>query len=618
VSRWRPGLGATCERGGTTFRVWAPGADRVDVLLERGPGTLDRRQLAHEPGGYFASFADDVGAGTRYRFQVGDGDPRPDPASRWQPDGVHGASAVVDPGSFPWTDGGWRLGAVERLVAYELHVGTFSPEGTFAGAAAKLEALADLGVTAIELMPLADFPGNRNWGYDGVALFAPARCYGAPDELRGLVNRAHELGLAIILDVVYNHLGPDGNYLGAFTAEYFTERHQTPWGAAVNLDGDAAGAVRGFLIENACRWLDEYHFDGLRLDATHALYDDSPRHFLAELTEEVRSAMGDRAVWLVAEDHRNLATMVRPIAEGGWGLDAVWADDLHHQIRCHVAGDRDGYYADYTGSTTDIATTIANGWFYTGQHSAHRGRPRGTDPCGLPPACFVVCVQNHDQIGNRAMGDRLHHQVDAATWRAVSTLLLLVPEIPLLFMGQEWAASAPFQYFTDHNAELGRLVTEGRRGEFRHFAAFADEARAAAIPDPQAASTFEHSRLDWDEIVHQPHAAVRRLYRALLKVRASLDPVSAGQVEAVALDTHTVAIGRRSGGRPIVAVVRLSAAGPVEGLERILDDTGDWQVMFSTEQAEFAPEPVQLALRREGSSRRLEFARPGAVLLVRR
>ncbi|HEX6210262.1 MAG TPA: malto-oligosyltrehalose trehalohydrolase [Methylomirabilota bacterium] len=611
---WRPTVGALPEEDGTRFRVWAPAAGRVELAI--GPEGGEIRPLTAEPGGYWTGWHGDLPPGTLYRYRLDGGSPGlPDPASRAQPLGVHGPSAVVDPTAFRWQHDGWATPARHEIVVYELHVGTFTPEGTFQAAAARLDALVDLGVTTIELMPLADFPGDRNWGYDGVSLFAPARCYGPPDDLRRLVDRAHGLGLAVVIDVVYNHLGPDGNYLWSY-GPYFTERHHTPWGAAVNLDGEASPHVRRFLIENACHWVNEYRMDGLRLDATHALIDDSARHFLGELAATVRETASERDVWVVAEDHRNLAMMVAPEPAGGWGLDAVWADDLHHEIRCHIAGDRDGYYADYTGAAGDIAATIRQGWFYTGQYSAHRGGPRGTDPAGLAPERFVVCIQNHDQVGNRALGDRLHQTIPLASWRAASALLLAVPEVPLLFMGQEWAASTPFLYFTDHHEELGRLVTQGRRDEFRHFAAFADPSSAAGIPDPQAPETFAASRLDWDEPEREPHASVRRLYRALLELRRTLRPVAAGEVRARAFGPHAVGVERQGAGGPLVAVCRLTGEGAVE-LDGLLDPADDWKVRLTTEDAGFAPDPLPPRLETSGAGARVVFGRPGAVWLER-
>jgi maltooligosyltrehalose trehalohydrolase len=595
------GFGAIPTDDGFAFRVWAPGQKQLALVMERPDGSTVH-PMGSAPDGTHSATVPGVTAGDRYRYRLDDDRVLPDPASRSQPDGVHGPSALVDPRGFPWTDGAWSGIALEDVVFYELHVGTFSPEGTFAGAAARLPELAALGVTAVELMPVADFPGNRNWGYDGVALFAPARCYGTPDDLRRLVDAAHALGLAVFLDVVYNHFGPDGAYAAAFSPYFFTDRHRTPWGAAMNFDGEGSATARAFFLDNARHWITEYHFDGLRLDATHAIVDDGPRHFLAELTAHVRGAVQGRRVLVVAEDHRNLSWMLKPESERGWGLDAVWADAFHHQCRRLLAGDSEGYYRDYSGRTEDLATTIRRGWFYIGQQSIHLGEPRGTDPAGIPNDRFVICAQNHDQIGNRALGTRLHHEIDAAAYRAVSTLLLTAPETPLLFMGQEWAASTPFLFFTDHNPELGRLVTEGRREEFKHFAAFSDPAARDRIPDPQAESTFLASRLRWDERAAGPHASTLRLYRALLELRRREPALRrAANFTVGAPDEGTIALQRD----PFQIVVRLQGHGAVPL------PPGSWTCLLTTEDGAFCqdPQPVEIS---EGI---VCFKRPGGVVL---
>jgi maltooligosyltrehalose trehalohydrolase len=619
-SGWKPSLGSWPEPGGVRFRVWAPERERVDLVLE-GPEAAP--ELVRDSEGYWGAFVPGLPAGTLYRYRLDGEGPFPDPASRFQPQGVHGPSCVVDPGAYAWTDRGGKGVGMDELVVYELHVGTFTPEGTFAAARDRLGALRDLGITAIELMPLADFPGRRNWGYDGVDLFAPARAYGEPDDLRRLVDAAHGQGLAVLLDVVYNHLGPDGAYLGLFSRSYFSEAHQTPWGPAVNLDGPASEHVRAFFIENAQHWVHEYRLDGLRLDACHALVDESPRHFLAELQDRVRSSLPDRTVLIIAEDSRNLARMVQPEAESGFGLDAVWADDLHHHFRVGMAGDRDGYYGDFTGSEEDLARTLQDGWFFQGETSRHFGGPRGTDPTGVPPRRFVVCLQNHDQIGNRALGERLHHQVDAATWRAASTLLLLAPETPLLFMGQEWGAASPFLFFTDHDPELGRLVTEGRRREFADFREFADPAARARIPDPQAEETFRRSRLDWDEAAKEPHRGLRRLYRTLLALRkdARVGSLERGQYRVTALAGRGVAVhlqpsGEASEGLLVVACLRspgLVDLGSVVGATG-LGGKAEWRLVLSTEETDYVgdPRPPELGL---GPVPRIRFERPGALVL---
>ncbi len=605
--RFSDRLGATVDEGGARFRVWAPQRSRVTVVVEGGAEVT----LAKDEGGFFGGFAAGVGAGARYRFALDGEGPFPDPASRFQPEGVHGPSEVIDPASFAWSDTAWTGRPLEGLVLYELHVGTFTPDGTFAAATQRLRHVRDLGAGAIELMPVGDFAGRWNWGYDGVAPFAPARAYGRPDDLRRLVDRAHGLGLAVHLDVVYNHFGPDGAYQGAFSPRFFTDRHRTPWGAAINLDGPGSGAVRAHFVENALRWLDEYHVDGLRLDATHALRDASPRHFLAELAAIVRERSGGKAV-LVAEDHRNLAHMVKPEAEGGWGLAGLWSDDFHHQLRRRLGGDADGYYRDFTGTTADIAETIGGGWFFRGQHSIHARGPRGSDPAGVPPQRFVVFLQTHDTVGNRAHGERLHHQVDPAAWRAASALLLCGPQTPLLFMGQEWAASTPFLYFTDHHAELGRLVSEGRRREMSAFASFAS---GGPVPDPQDPSTFERCRLRWEEIEAEPHAAVLRLYRALLALRRDRPllwrPDWTGFTARPAGDGG-VALRRDAGREGAVAVLVM-----LEGAGEIALEGDGWTVALHTEEARFCadPRPPDVAFAGEVT---VLFHRPGAVVLERR
>jgi maltooligosyltrehalose trehalohydrolase len=521
-SEWRPRLGAIPEGAGVRFRIWAPGHDRLEVVIH-GPDAERLLPMEAEGDGYFTALAQGAGPGTRYRYRLDGGDSFPDPLSRSQPDGVHGASEVVDPRAFRWSDAGWRGVPLEDLVIHEIHVGTFTPEGTFDAAVGRLDYLRDLGVTAVEIMPVSDFPGEQNWGYDGVFLFAPAASYGGSEGLKRFVDEAHRRGLAVLLDAVYNHFGPEGNYFPVLTSgRIFNEAHHTPWGAAVNYDGPGSAAVRELVIENALHWAHEYHLDGLRLDATHAIIDDSPTHVLRELVERVRAGVGaGRHFLLIAEDERNERGVVLPASQGGLGLDGVWADDFHHQLRRLVAGDREGYYANYRGTAADLAETLRRGWFYEGQHYPTHDEPRGTEAGDLPPARFVHAIQNHDQIGNRAHGGRLNHEVPLPAYRAASALLLLSPYTPLLFMGQEWAASTPFLYFTDHPEDLGQLVTAGRREEFKHFSAFADAAERERIPDPQASGTFQRSKLRWEETGRQPHAGVLALYRELLRLRAT-------------------------------------------------------------------------------------------------
>ena len=421
---------------------------------------------------------------------------------------------VIDPSFDSWTDQSFAAPALRDLVIYELHVGTFTAEGTFAAAMTKLDHVARLGATAIEIMPIGDFPGNRNWGYDGVAIYAPSRAYGHPDDLRRLVNAAHELGLAVILDVVYNHLGPDGNYVGAFHSGYYSSVHKTPWGSGYNYEAEP---VRNFFVENPTYWMEEFHIDGFRLDATHAIKDSSTPHLLAEIAESVQEHNG----FVIVEDDRNEPKLLRPRSADGFGLDGCWADDFHHVVRVALTSDREGYYANYSGSTAELLDTIEHGWHYRGQRQLASGKARGGETEGLSPEQFIYCISNHDQTGNRALGERLNQVVSAAQYRAATALLCFAPSTPLLFMGQEWSTASPFQFFTDHEKELGRKITEGRRKEFRHFAAFADEDARDRIPDPQLPQTFLASKLRWQELEEVEHRQVLLLYREALRLRRS-------------------------------------------------------------------------------------------------
>jgi maltooligosyltrehalose trehalohydrolase len=588
-SPWQMRSGANLAAAGCLFDVWATSASYVDVELIRGAETT-WHPMEPSGDGRFSTTLDHAVAGDRYRFRLNGEESYPDPYSRFQPDGVHGASEVIDPAIFEWSDAGWPGLSPDGLVIYELHVGAMTPEGTFAALEAQLPYLRDLGVTAIELMPVAQTPGTRNWGYDGVDLFAPNHVYGRPDDLRRLVDAAHWHGLGVILDVVYNHLGPEGAYLAAYSSNYFTERHQTPWGAGLNWDGAGSEWVRQFAIDNACHWLAEDRIDGLRLDATHAIVDDSEVHILQELTAKAREVAGDRSVVVFAEDERHDITRARSVDRGGEGLDGVWADDFHHEVRVLLTNAHESYYALYDGTTEDIALTVNRGFDLI---DAGHPRPDERDPA----SAFVFCIQNHDQVGNRPFGDRLNHEISLDRYRVASTLLLAAPETPLLFMGQEFAASTPFLFFTDHPEELGKLVTEGRRKEFAGFKAFDDVRMRETIPDPQAESTFLASKLEWSE--PETHPGTLALYRALLRLRRD-DPVLSvndrRQTDAFAASAQIVVIHRWVGDEQRVLVANFGQAVevPRAWLERVEGGPDDgWELMVSTDEARFGGEGRQ-------------------------
>ncbi len=498
-------------RGGVRYRTWAPGK-KVSVAVSSADGSVKRElSLGEEKGGYRSALDPEGRAGDRYKYRF-DGNDWPDPASRFNPDGVHGAAQVIDPRDFTWSDEGWVAPPLAELVIYELHIGAFTPAGTFRAAIEKLDHLVALGVNAIEIMPVADFPGERNWGYDGVLLYAPARVYGAPNDLRSLVDAAHGHNLAVILDVVYNHLGPDGNYLGSYSRDYFNPTHKTPWGDGFNFE---LLPVRNFFVENAIYWREEFHVDGFRLDATHAIADASEKHVLAEIAERLHSL----GTFVVAEDERNEAALLRPQQEGGIGLDGMWSDDFHHVVRVMLTKTREGYFQSYRGTVDELAATLDHGWLLAGEKRVPQVLGQPGEAADLRPEQFVFCIMNHDQVGNQAFGLRLNQLVSPEAFRAASALLCLVPYTPLILMGQEWAASTPFLYFTDHNSELGRKVTEGRREEFRSFADFRDPAARTGIPDPQDEETFLRSKLEWSEASQGRHAQMLLLYRQCLRLR---------------------------------------------------------------------------------------------------
>jgi maltooligosyltrehalose trehalohydrolase len=508
---------------GTRFRVWAPRSTRASVVLVNADGSPQAEAPLVQPdaSGHFSGVVADARAGSRYWLQLDDGRRYPDPASRFQPEGPHGPSEVVDP-AFAWRDHDWPGVTMTAPVVYELHVGTFTSGGTYAAAAAELPALAALGISIVEMMPVAEFPGRFGWGYDGVLPFAPSHLYGRPADLRGFVDAAHALGLAVVLDVVYNHLGPDGNYLKAFAESYFRSG-ATEWGDGFNFDGEDAGPVREYVRANARYWISEFHFDGLRLDATHAIHDESPRHILADITDDVRASAPGRRTWTVAENEPQDVTLVEPASAGGGGLDAMWNDDFHHAARVAMTGRREAYFTDYLGSPQEFVSAARHGFLYRGQRYRWQNQNRGTPAADIAPRRLVTFLQNHDQIANSRTGARLEQLTNPGLWRAMTTLLLLGPWTPMLFQGQEFGASAPFLYFADHSGDLAEAVRQGRRTFLSQFATWRD-LTPQDLDDPSAERTFLRSKIDLDE--RRTHAAALELHRSLIAMRRE-DPAFA-------------------------------------------------------------------------------------------
>jgi maltooligosyltrehalose trehalohydrolase len=506
------------------FRLWAPRPQRVDLVL--GDRAVPMRPAGD---GWWTCPVAAAGPGSDYAFSLDGGPPRPDPRSAFQPQGIDGPSRLVDHAAFGWTDGGWRGAPLAGSVLYECHVGTFSAEGTFDGVIDHLGYLADLGVDTVELLPVGEFSGQRGWGYDVVDLFAPHHAYGGPDGLKRLVDAAHSRGLGVVLDVVYNHLGPAGNYLPEF-GPYFSARHQTNWGDGINFDGPGSDEVRRLVIDNALMWLRDYHCDGLRLDAVHAIADESATHILEALAVEVDAlaAQVRRPLFLIAESDLNDPRLVRSRDAGGYGLSACWADEWHHALHAVLTGDVSGYYEDF-GPLALLAKALRQAWVYDGCYSPHRQRVHGRPPTGLTGSQFVVCAQNHDQIGNRAVGERNSALMSDGRLRIAAAFLLTSPFVPLLFQGEEWGATAPFQYFTDHaDPGLGRAVREGRQQEFAVFGW-----DPADIPDPQHRATFERSRLDWAEPAKDRHADLLAWHRRLIALRRQIPALTDPRLDRV-------------------------------------------------------------------------------------
>jgi maltooligosyltrehalose trehalohydrolase len=515
-------FGAECrEDGSVRFRLWAPAAKRVSLSLQdtNDSGQIPLTRVDH---GWFELTTNQAKAGSGYFFNIDDGKEVPDPASRFQPRDVHGPSEVIDPAAFRWHDIDWKGRPWEEAVIYELHIGAFTSAGTFSSVCERLDYLADVGITAIEVMPVSDFPGRRNWGYDGVYPFAPDSMYGRPEHLKELVQSAHACGMMVFLDVVYNHFGPEGNYLNSYAPQFFTTRHHTPWGAAINFDGDESRNVRDFFIHNALYWLTEYHLDGLRLDAVHEIIDDSTPHILTELATTVRAKFGSgRHIHLILENDRNESRYLSRENCRATAFTAQWNDDFHHSMHALVTGERDGYYSDFADRPLDLlGRSLSSGFAFQGEVSLFRnGKRRGEPTAGLPPTAFVSFLQNHDQSGNRAFGERITLLAEPQALRSATAILLLAPFPPLLFMGEEFGTKTPFLFFCDFEKGLAEAVTAGRRNEFARFVQFSDPIARQGIPDPSAARTFDNSQLDWDAINQPQHQEWLNSYRHLLQLR---------------------------------------------------------------------------------------------------
>ena len=543
--------GVEWQPEGAHARVWAPACRRVEFVLERAD---DRtiHPLDREQDGFFSGVVP-ARVRDRYWFRLDGERLRPDPYSRFQPDGPHGPSQIIDPSSFRWTDAGWAGAGAPGHVVYEMHVGTFTPVGTWEAARAQLPELARLGISIIEMMPISDFPGRFGWGYDGVNLYAPTRLYGDPDDLRAFINTAHALGIAVILDVVYNHLGPDGNYLEEFSVDYFTHKYKNDWGKAPNFEGPAA--ARDFFVENAGYWIDEYHFDGLRLDATQDVNDGSPEHVLRTLTQRARKVAGTRSLYIVGENEPQDSRLVRTPAAGGYGMDALWNDDFHHTAVVALTGRREAYYTDYKGSVAELLSCAKYGFLYQGQWYDWQKQRRGTPSLDLSRQSFVTFLENHDQVANSAFGHRLHQLASPARFRALTAFLLLGPSTPMLFQGQEFSASSPFLYFADLREDLQQPVAEGRREFLSQFPSLRDPEVAAALARPGDDSTFLRCKLDVSE--RERHAEAYALHADLIRLRRS-DPVFSGtstRVDGNVLGTDALVLryfGGESGDRLLV------------------------------------------------------------------
>jgi maltooligosyltrehalose trehalohydrolase len=583
-------IGAEIAPEGVHFRVWASGRREVEVVLKSCGGTETAWPLRSEHNGYFSGMAPG-NAGAEYRYRLDSGsDLYPDPASRFQPEGPFGWSQVVDPG-FAWTDTDWPGRKLPGQIIYEMHIGTFTTAGTWKAAAAELGELAALGITVIEIMPVGDFPGSFGWGYDGVDFFAPTRLYGTPDDFRSFVNSAHGLGVGVILDVVYNHAGPAGNYLGQFSENYFTTRYSTDWGPAINYDGEECGPVREFVLANAAYWIDEFHLDGLRLDATQNIYDASPVHILEEIGNAVRKSARGRDTIVVAENEPQESKLIHSSAEGGYGLDGMWNDDFHHSARVALTGRVEAYYTGYQGTPQEFLSAFKYGFLYQGQYYGWQNKPRGTSSLDMEASSLVVFLENHDQISNSARGDRIHRLSSPGRYRAMTALLLLAPGTPLLFQGQEFAASTPFLFFADHDPELSLLVKRGRHEFLSQFRSIGAAHAPVALADPGDPATFAQCKLAFPE--RESHAGIYALHKDLIRLRKS-DPVframSSVKVDGAVLGDRAFVVRYLAGGNDRVLIVNLDRDLHLKSVPEplIAPPQGcQWNVLFSSEHPDY-------------------------------
>jgi len=607
-------VGANPSTAGVHYRAWAPEHARLQVVVRAADNTEHRVALTRA-GEFFEGLDERGVAGDNYWFELPDGARVPDVASRFQPQGVNGPSEVIDPLAYSWSTPYWHRPALSDLSIYEIHVGTFTAEGTFRGAIEKLDHLVTFGIGAIQLMPVADFPGRFNWGYDGVSLFAPSHNYGRPDDLRALVDAAHSRGIAVILDVVYNHVGPEGCYLTHFASHYFHEGNKNTWGTGFNFDEAGNEAVREFILQNAAYWLDEFRADGLRVDATHAIADQSERHILADISHVVHA----RGAFVIAEDERNPIELLHASDGSGHGFDAVWSDDFHHSMRVALTGTREAYFASYEGSAPELARTLECGWTYCGQPFPYwQGRNRGSACTHLPPSSFVLCIENHDQTGNRAHGERLAHLIAPDAYRAASALLCLSPYTPMFFMGQEWAATTPFLFFSDLSDEIGRKVRAGRIAEFKKTGLNTDERLLATMPEPQSPATFSASRLIWSELTEPGHERVFLLYQECLRWRrAHLLTASDRSLWKVIALPGGVAIRFFPPDQPQwLLIVALKSGAPVIFAHELAPPAdGSWQTAFHTLESRFGGSSDTLVNPRYFRDETLALLAPVTVIL---